>query len=225
VSINVQRATFDYQLIVFDLDGTLIDSRRDLANATNALLVECGAAALPEDRIGRMVGDGAATLVARAFDAAGLEKPPDALARFLTIYGEHLLDHTRPYPGIAAALDALGARASLAVLTNKPLASTREILAGLDLARHFDPDAVVGGDGAFPRKPDPAGLHYLIARAGAVPASTLLVGDSLIDWKTARAASAHVCLARYGFGFEGFPLGEIGPGDRLIDSLDALILA
>jgi phosphoglycolate phosphatase len=225
VSINVQGATFDYQLIVFDLDGTLIDSRRDLANATNALLVECGAAALPEDRIGRMVGDGAATLVARAFDAAGLEKPPDALARFLTIYGEHLLDHTRPYPGIAAALDALGARASLAVLTNKPLASTREILAGLDLARHFDPDAVVGGDGPFPRKPDPAGLHHLIARAGAVPASTLLVGDSLIDWKTARAASAHVCLARYGFGFEGFPLGEIGPGDRLIDSLDALILA
>src|SRR5262249_55033981 len=99
-----------FQLIVFDLDGTLIDSRRDLANATNALLVECGAAALPEDRIGRMVGDGAATLVARAFDAAGIARPPDALARFLKIYGAHLLDHTRPYPGIAAALDALAPR-------------------------------------------------------------------------------------------------------------------
>jgi len=222
---NGQLTTLNYQLIVFDLDGTLIDSRRDLANATNALLVECGAAALPEDRIGRMVGDGAATLVARAFEAAGIEKPHDALPRFLMIYAAHLLDHTRPYPGIVAALDALGARASLAVLTNKPLASTREILAGLDLARHFDADAVIGGDGPFPRKPDPAGLRHLIARAGATAASTLLVGDSVIDWKTARAASAHVCLARYGFGFEGFPLDEIAPGDRTIDSPDALITA
>ena len=201
-----------FQLYVFDLDGTLIDSRRDLANATNALLVECGAPALPEDRIGRMVGDGAATLVARAFDAAGIQSPPDALARFLKFYGAHLLDHTRPYPGIVAALDALGARASLAVLTNKPIASTREILAGLDLARYFDAEAVVGGDGPFPRKPDPAGLRHLMARAGADAAST-------------RAASAHVCLAQYGFGFEGFPLDDISPGDRIIDSPEALIPA
>jgi len=220
---RAQLSTDNYQLIVFDLDGTLIDSRRDLANATNALLVECGAAALPEDRIGRMVGDGAATLVARAFEAAGIARPTDALARFLRIYGAHLLDHTRPYPGIAAALETLGRRASLAVLTNKPLASTREILAGLDLARHFDADAVVGGDGPFPRKPDPAGLRHLIARAGVTSDATLLVGDSVIDWKTARAASAHVCLARYGFGFEGFPIDEITAGDRTIDSPEALI--
>jgi phosphoglycolate phosphatase len=214
-----------FQLYVFDLDGTLIDSRRDLANATNALLVECGAAALPEDRIGRMVGDGAATLVARAFEAAGMTRPPDALARFLRIYDAHLLDYTRPYPGIVAALDTLGARASLAVLTNKPLASTREILAGLDLARYFDADAIIGGDGPFARKPDPAGLRHLMARVGATAASTLLVGDSVIDWKTARDASAHVCLARYGFGFETFPLDDISHGDRIIDSPEALIVA
>jgi phosphoglycolate phosphatase len=207
-----------FQLIVFDLDGTLIDSRRDLARATNALLVECGAAALPEDRIGRMVGDGAATLVARAFEAAGVARPADALPRFLTIYAAHLLDHTRPYPGIVDALAALRARASLAVLTNKPLVSTREILAGLDLARFFDAAAVVGGDGPFPRKPDPAGLRHLMARVGVDAGSTLLVGDSLIDWKTARAASAHVCLARYGFGFEGFPVGELSPDVLIVDS-------
>jgi phosphoglycolate phosphatase len=207
-----------FQLIVFDLDGTLIDSRRDLANATNALLVECGAAPLPEDRIGRMVGDGAATLVARAFDASGLERPPDALSRFLAIYEAHLLDHTRPYPGIPELLDALGARASLAVLTNKPLGSTRQILAGLDLARHFADQAVVGGDGPLPRKPDPAGLRHLIARAGVTAESTLLVGDSVIDWRTARAASTSVCLVRYGFGFEGFPLDELSAADHVIDA-------
>jgi phosphoglycolate phosphatase len=207
-----------FQLIVFDLDGTLIDSRRDLANAINALLVECGAAPLPDDRIGRMVGDGAATLVARAFDASGIARPADALSRFLAIYDTHLLDHTRSYPGIVDALDALGARAELAVLTNKPIGSTRRILGGLDLARYFADAAVIGGDGPLPRKPDPAGLQHLIARAGVTTESTLLVGDSAIDWRTARAAATRVCLVRYGFGFEGFSTADLGPDDRVIDA-------
>ena len=206
-----------YRLFVFDLDGTLIDSRRDIADAANVLLGECGAAPLPEDRIGRMVGDGAATLVARAFAASGVERPPDALERFVAIYGRRLLNHTRAYDGIPEVLDALSARASLAVLTNKPLASTRRILDGLDLARFFDADAVIGGDGPFPRKPDPAGLRHLAARVAAAHGDTLLVGDSIIDWRTARAASAAICLARYGFGFEGFPLEELRVDDRVID--------
>jgi phosphoglycolate phosphatase len=207
-----------FQLIVFDLDGTLIDSRRDLANATNALLVECGAAPLAEERVGRMVGDGAATLVARAFQASGIAQPPDALDRFLRIYGEHLLDYTRPYDGIPEALRTLRSSRRLAVLTNKPLASTRRILDGLALAQYFPPDAVVGGDGPFPRKPDPAGLQHLVDRAGVTPADTLLVGDSAIDWRTARAARVSVCLVRYGFGFEGFPLDELGMEDRVVAS-------
>jgi phosphoglycolate phosphatase len=176
-----------------------------------------GADALPEDRLGRMVGDGAATLVARAFAASGVERPADALERFVAIYGRALLNHTRTYDGILEALTALSARASLAVLTNKPLASTRRILEGLALARFFDAAAVIGGDGLFPRKPDPAGLRHLAARAGAAHDATLLVGDSIIDWRTAKAASASICLARYGFGFEGFPVEELRPGDRLID--------
>src|SRR5262245_38240362 len=169
-----------FDLFVFDLDGTLIDSRRDLADATNALLVECGAVPLEEDRIGRMVGDGAATLVARAFEASGVERPPDALSRFLAIYEDHLLDHTRPYPDVPEVLAVLAARASLALLTNKPLASTRRILDGLGLTRHFVDDAIVAGDGAFPRKPDPAGLRHLIARTSVGAASTLFIGDSVI---------------------------------------------
>jgi phosphoglycolate phosphatase len=207
-----------FQLIVFDLDGTLIDSRRDIADAANALLEDCGGDPLPEARIGRMVGDGAATLVARAFEFSGIERPPDALERFHALYDQRLLNHTRPYPGLAGILDLLGVRAKLAVLTNKPIAATRRILAGLDLARHFPEDAVIGGDGRFPRKPDPAGLRHLIDRAGVGAESALLVGDSVIDWRVARAASTPVCLARYGFGFERFPVQDIGPADRMIDA-------
>jgi phosphoglycolate phosphatase len=118
-------------------------------------------------------------------------------------------------PGV---LDMLGLRAELAVLTNKPIAATRRILAGLDLARHFAEDAVIGGDGPFPRKPDPAGLRHLITRAGVGAESALLVGDSVIDWRVARGASTAVCLARYGFGFESVPAEDIGPADRIIDA-------
>ena len=205
-----------FLLYVFDLDGTLVDSRRDLADSANELLGDCGAAALPEADIGRMVGDGAAVLVSRVFAAAGLAQPADALARFLAIYDRRLLNHTRPYPGIPDALRALAGRAPLALLTNKPLASTRRVLDGLDLVRYFDPAAVLGGDGPWPRKPDPAALRHLSQRAGAPIERTLLVGDSAIDMRTARAAGAGLCLVRYGFGFETVSQQEIA-GDRTIN--------
>jgi phosphoglycolate phosphatase len=212
-----------FDLIVFDLDGTLIDSRRDLANSVNALLESCGAAPLPEERIGRMVGDGAATLVARVFEARGVTPPPDALSRFLARYDERLLEHTRPYPGVPGVLHLVSARARLALLTNKPLAATRRILDGLELGRYFHDTATIGGDGRFPRKPDPAGLQYLTTTAAVAAERTLLVGDSVVDWRTARAASTGMCVARYGFGFDGFPVDELGPGDHVIDSPAALL--
>jgi phosphoglycolate phosphatase len=206
------------RLFVFDLDGTLVDSRRDIADAANALLVSCGAAPISEERIGGMVGDGAATLVARAFKASGVERPADALSRYLAFYDERLLNHTRPYEGISAVLEALHTRAALAVLTNKPLASTRRILDGLDLARHFPSDAVLGGDGPFARKPDPAALLHLVDRATVSAETTVMVGDSAIDWRTARAAGTRVCLARYGFGFDTVPLHELAPEDQVIEA-------
>lgn len=212
-----------FSLIVFDLDGTLIDSRRDIANAANALLVECGARPLAEHEIGRLVGDGAATLVARAFEASGIERPPDALERFITIYDRHLLNNTRPYDGMRPVLAALRQRATLALLTNKPLASTHKILKSLDLARYFARHLVIGGDGAVPRKPDPTGLLCLVDIAGTSPGETLLVGDSMIDWRTARAASTAICMATYGFGFEGFPLDRLDQDDFRIDSPAGLL--
>jgi phosphoglycolate phosphatase len=202
---------------VFDLDGTLVDSLQDLADSANALLVECGRSPLASDAIGRMVGDGAATLVSRAFAATGGSPPPDALARFLAIYDAKLLTFTRPYPGIPEALEALAARSTVAVLTNKPLGATRQILRGLDLDRHFRPEHVLGGDGPFPRKPDPAALQHLIRLAGATASAAVLVGDSVVDARTGRSAGVAVCLARYGFGFRSFPPSELDPRDRVVD--------
>jgi phosphoglycolate phosphatase len=210
------------RLIVFDLDGTLVDSREDIADSANATLVSYGAQPLSEDAIGRMVGDGAPTLIVRAFAAAGLARPADALDRFLSIYDARLLNHTRPYAGIPELLAELASRSTLAVLTNKPLAAARRILDGLDLSRHFEPDRIVGGDGPFPRKPDPRGLTHLMASAGAAADATVLVGDSVIDWRTACAAATKVCLARYGFGWEGFPIEQLGHDAWIVDSAEGM---
>ena|SRR5579872_7110921 len=211
------------RLFVFDLDGTLVDSARDLADSANLLLESCGARPLRTDAIARMIGEGAALLVARAFEAAGLVPPPNALEQFLDFYDTHLLEHTRPYDGIAEVLERLGRRASLAVLTNKPLAASRRILTGLDLARHFPPEAVLGGDGPFPRKPDPAGLRHLATQAGVEANQMLLVGDSVIDWRTAHRAAVRVCLARYGFGFQTVPVGDLRGDEHLIDAPSELL--
>jgi phosphoglycolate phosphatase len=189
------------KLLVFDLDGTLIDSRRDLADATNALIAEYGGPPLTTDQVTAMVGEGAALLVRRALAAAGLDPDtPGALDRFLVHYDLRLTAHTRPYNGIPEALAALRASGlTLALLTNKPRRATMRILEELKLAPMLS--HVVGGDTAAGRKPDPAGLLQIVDAAGAVPAETILVGDSRIDMETARRGGTRVCLTRYGFGY------------------------
>ena len=202
-------------LIVFDLDGTLIDSRRDLADATNALLEDLGAAPLDVEAVARMVGEGAAILVRRALSASGLDpETPGTLDRFLVHYRQRLLVHTQPYEGISEALAELGRTFPLAVLTNKPMAATMTILEGLKLSRFFR--QVMGGDTAFGRKPDPSGLLELTRSAGATPATTVLVGDSPIDRETALRAGARICLVRYGFGFIFAP-EELSTNELIVD--------
>lgn len=186
-------------LIVFDLDGTLVDSRLDLAGSANRLLEQFGAGPLPVDQIVGMVGEGARLLVGRVLAAAGVDTDLDvALARFLTIYDEHLVDHTRLYPGVIDALRVLEGRAALAVLTNKPGHHSTRLLEALDVRRSFF--EVIGGDARWPRKPDPASLQHLIAVSGVPPARAIMVGDSMVDVETARRAEVRVCIARYGFG-------------------------
>jgi len=205
------------RLVAFDLDGTLIDSRRDLADAANALIVERGGTPLPVDDIAAMVGEGAALLVRRALRAAHIERADldAALARFLALYRERLLVHTRLYDGTREMLDALRALAPLAILTNKPQDPTERILDGLGIAPYFT--HVVGGDTPYGRKPDPAGLLFLMSAAAATAPQTLMVGDSAIDLRTARAAGVRCCLVRYGFGF-GSAAGELTGNELIADS-------
>jgi phosphoglycolate phosphatase len=193
------------QLVAFDLDGTLVDSSRDLAEATNTLLADFGGGSLPLEVVVSLVGEGAAVLVRRALERAGLDPDtPNALARFLLHYEARLLDTTRPYPGMVDAVNAVATTRRVAVLTNKPERATIDILRGLEMDGLFSD--VIGGDSVLGRKPDPAGLLELVARAGVAPAETLLVGDSPVDLATARRAGTHICLARYGFGyrFDGY---------------------
>lgn len=188
-----------YGLVVFDLDGTLVDSQRDLAESANELLSVYGASPIAHEAIVRMVGEGARVLVERVLAASGLAVPLDeALERFLTIYDRRLVDHTGCYPGIVHALEQLAPTVPLAVLTNKPLAPSRRILAHLGIDSYFID--VIGGDGPYGRKPAPEGLLALARLAASPIESVLMVGDSAVDWETARRAGAQMCVARYGFG-------------------------
>lgn len=202
-----------FGLIVFDLDGTLIDSIGDLAAAVNALLAERERGPLPTPAVAAMVGEGARLLVTRAMAAAGLDgDPAEALPRFLEIYDGLLPGETRPYDGIPEVLAALGERARLAVLTNKPTEASLKLLDTLGLMPFFG--RIVGGDGPFPRKPAPDGLLHLAADAGVRPGEAVLVGDSTIDLLTAHAAGTAACVARYGFGQVTFDEARLR-GDEL----------
>ena len=187
-------------VIAFDLDGTLIDSSRDLAEAASELVQGHGAPPLDVATVVAMVGDGAPMLVRRAFERSGLDpETPGALPRFLEIYDRRLMDHTVAYEGMHEVLSMLAHVGPLAVLTNKPLAPSLAILEALGLRGFFS--AVLGGDGPHARKPHPDGLLALRGIGGGNPPGLpVLIGDSPADAQTAAAAGCPFVFARYGFG-------------------------
>lgn len=183
--------------IVFDLDGTLINSRRDITTAVNRMRAERALPALTVAEVEAMVGEGARVLVRRALPAGRpREELKSAVASYLAHYAEVCLDTTRPYPGVPAMLATLAPSFSLAVLTNKGEELSRRILAGLGLERHLR--EVVGGDTLPTRKPNPGGVFLLADRLGIPVDQLLVVGDSPIDARTAHAAGCAFVLALWG---------------------------
>jgi phosphoglycolate phosphatase len=214
------------RLIVFDLDGTLIDSTEDLCNSVNATLKEFGREGLEKDRITGYIGDGAQMLVRRALFGAegpheGSEEDERLLAAamqfFLTYYRAHKLDFTFVYDGVLEALAVLqplpsGGQRKMAVLTNKPVGPARAICEALGLSNFLF--EVYGGDSFSLKKPDPLGLNTLIDEANVKPIETLMIGDSVVDVLTARNAGAWSLGCSYGLAPHS--LDETQP-DLLVD--------
>ncbi|HME33819.1 MAG TPA: HAD-IA family hydrolase [Candidatus Sulfotelmatobacter sp.] len=192
------------QLVIFDLDGTLIDSRLDLVHSVNAAVRHIGRPELPEDVIASYVGDGAPVLMQRAL---GGEPADEALVRqgldfFLSYYREHKLDHTTVYPGIAETLAAIqtpanGTRRKLAVLSNKPVNPSRAIIDALGLGNFFS--QVYGGNSFATKKPDPEGARKLLEESGVRAEHAVMVGDSHTDVETGRSAGLWTIGVTYGF--------------------------
>jgi phosphoglycolate phosphatase len=200
-------------LIIFDLDGTLIDSSKDLAISMNATREHFGLPPLDPAVIYSYVGYGAAMLVRRAMGGNASEATvQDALTFFLSFYRAHALEHTKLYAGAREMIEELyGGGHKLAVLTNKPARISFDILGALALQRYFM--RVYGGDSFPNKKPDPIGVIELIREAGARLADTLVVGDSGVDVQTARNAGVRSCGVSWGFQPEAF---QFDPPDLLI---------
>jgi phosphoglycolate phosphatase len=189
------------KLVIFDLDGTLIDSRLDLIHSVNAMLRRFDRPELPGDVVASYVGDGAPMLVRRALgDPEDEEFFRSGLDFFLHYYREHKLDHTRVYAGVPEALQKIrsnGANRKMAVLSNKPVNPSRAIVEALGLADFFV--QVYGGNSFDTKKPDPLGVKTLLKETSTSPANALIVGDSSIDVLTGRNAGIATCGVTYGF--------------------------
>jgi phosphoglycolate phosphatase len=190
------------KLLIFDLDGTLIDSRLDLIHSVNAMLRHLGRTELPGDVIASYVGDGAPTLIRRALGDPRDESVIRAgLEHFLTYYRAHKLDHTHVYDGVKEMLTAIhnsnGVRRQMAVLSNKPVIPSRAIVEALGLAGFFT--HIYGGNSFSTKKPDPKGAQTILKETRTRPEETLMVGDSSVDVITGRNAGLWTCGVTYGF--------------------------
>jgi phosphoglycolate phosphatase len=209
-----------FQFAIFDLDGTLVDSHGDIADALNAALAESGLPTHPVADIEGMIGDGVGMLVARALLPEHADQAPQITTLFRARYAANLVVKTRVYPGLRELCDTARARGiRLAIATNKPTRFARAVVDTLGLADLFSP--VVGeGDPPLPRKPDPAMVEYVLSQLGATHANSLYVGDSPVDAQTAKNAGLPLALVTWGYTARAV-LAATNP-DWLVDDAAAL---
>jgi len=207
------------KLLIFDLDGTLIDSKIDLVHSVNAARALMDLAPISADLVATYVGSGAPVLMRRALGPDPSEADVQrALRYFLDYYREHMLDNTYVYPGVREALDRLhDAGLQMAVLTNKPVRFSQALVQGLGLGSHFF--RIYGGNSFEQKKPDPVGILTLLEESGAAKERTIMVGDSNVDVRTARNAQVMACGVTYGFQPETF---EQDPPDLMVDDMQQL---
>jgi phosphoglycolate phosphatase len=207
-------------LLIFDLDGTLIDSKLDLVHSVNAARGLMNLPPISDELVSSYVGNGAPVLMRRALGPEASEADvARGLEFFLAYYRAHMLDHTRLYPGVKEALDRLRETgAKMAVLTNKPVRFSRSIVEGLGLTKHFF--QVYGGNSFEQKKPDPIGIETLLRESGLAREGTIMVGDSGVDIQTARNAKVQACGVSYGFQPETF--AEYPP-DFVVDDMRELV--
>lgn len=222
LKINRPISTEKVKLLLFDLDGTLVDSRQDLANAVNAMLKSLGRPELPCEVIATYIGDGAPMLVRRALgDPDDEQFVMKAIDYFMTWYREHKLDNTYVYPGTLEALRAIRSSRNgslkMAVLSNKPVNPSRAIVEGLGLGEFFF--QTYGGNSFATKKPDPFGALKLCEEAGVQPKNAVMIGDSQNDILTARNAGMYSIGLKYGLAPQTL---EIYPPDILIDKPEEL---
>ncbi len=207
------------ELLIFDLDGTLIDSKRDLADAVNAMRVYLGEPPLADETVYSYVGNGAQVLVERALPGRNQEELDRGHRFFLEYYRDHMLDATTLYPGVREALDALMEMpVKMAVLTNKPVRFSEHLVEGLRLDGHFF--RIYGGNSFEEKKPHPIGIETLMAESGIARERTLMIGDSAVDVLTARNAQVEACGVTWGFQPETF---ATAPPDFLVDRMSELV--
>lgn len=208
-----------YELLVFDLDGTLIDSTQDLAQSVNATRMDAGLPALSTATVASYVGDGAEMLIRRALGCRASDaQVARGLAYFLQYYRDHMLDHTVLYPGVREALATWSAAGlAMAVLTNKPERFSRDLVAGLGLGEVFA--RVYGGNSLRTKKPEPHGLRRIMRELGFSPDRTLMIGDSAVDVLTARNAGTDCAGVSYGLRPEDY---EQHPPDIVVGDMREL---
>jgi phosphoglycolate phosphatase len=205
-------------VLIFDLDGTLADSKKDLAFSVNHVRSNFCLPDLTEEEISAFIGDGAQMLIQRALGAdASAPDVQAGLQLFLSYYRDHMLDRTVLYPGVAETLSSL-ADCRLAVLTNKPIRFSRMMLEGLGILHHFA--AVYGGNSFERKKPDPVGVFQILSDTGGVPGDTWMIGDSSIDVMTGRSAGVTTCGVSWGYAPETF---AHTPPDFMIHRIEELL--